>query len=258
MTGNRFGKLTVIEFAGYGSSHKTQWLCKCDCGNTIITKGNNLKNGHTQSCGCLAKESKRNACKTHGLRNHPLYHTWLNIKDRCSNHNNSHYKYYGGRGINICEEWRNDFKKFYDWAITNGYSQGLSIERIDVNKDYSHDNCTWITMREQARNKTTTIKIEKEDGKFISVSELAKELGMAESSIYGRLQRNEPVARERQERKRKVIQYTLSGEFVKEFESIVDASRQTGCDTALIIRCCQGKNKTAMGYKWKYKNNDNK
>lgn len=129
----------------------------------------------------------------HGLRHHPLYSHWVNMKTRCLNKNNVKYKNYGGRGITICEEWF-DFKKFYDWAMSNGYKQGLSIERINVNGNYCPENCTWITMIEQASNKTTNTYIEY-NGIRDTVSGWTRRMGYGKETIRERLKKGWTVER---------------------------------------------------------------
>lgn len=189
LTGKRFGRLTVLESSGKSSNGKYQWNCKCDCGNYIIVKGNSLTTGHTKSCGCLGRESKVEVNTTHGLRNHPLYGVWLNVKGRCCNPNNSHYKYYGDKGITVCDEWRDDFKSFYDWMINNGYHKGMSIDRIDNSLGYSPDNCRVIPLSAQSSNRTTNYKIPYNDS-FYTVAELSRLLNVKSSTLYSRLRRN--------------------------------------------------------------------
>lgn len=183
--GEKFGRLTVLEDAGFTTTgaRKKLFKCICDCGKIVIVKRNSLISGHTKSCGCLEIETKKTNNLKHGLRHHPLYTTWLNIKDRCNNPNNTHYKNYGKRGIKMCKNWSDDFKSFYDWAINNGYKEGLSIERLDVNKSYSPNNCSWIPFNEQERNKTTT-KLFIYNNKEYTIPELAKLFNKHEQTLY--------------------------------------------------------------------------
>ena len=127
-------------------------LFQCRCGKEFITTVGAICSGNTTSCGCFRRER----LKTHGLRKHPLYTVWINIKGRCLNINDKAYKYYGGRGIKVCNEWRENFQKFYNWAIANGYQKHLTIERIDNNGNYTSENCTFATMVDQSHNTRTT------------------------------------------------------------------------------------------------------
>lgn len=154
MLGKRFGRLTVIEQSDIVQSGNACWICKCDCGN--ITKpivGTSLRCGFTQSCGCLRLERLVASCTTHGKSNTKLHGVWNTMKQRCTNPNNEKYNDYGGRGIVVCEEWRNSFEVFYEWAMSSGYAEGLSIDRIDVNGNYCPDNCRWATALEQRHNR---------------------------------------------------------------------------------------------------------
>ena len=152
LTGLRFGRLVVIERNGSYVSPKGQahrkWLCKCDCGNFTTVTASNLRSGETLSCGCLHRETFNN--KKHNGRKTPLYNTWRAMKERCNNPNSIIYKWYGGKGIKVCDEW-NDFEAFRDWAITSGYKEGLSIDRIDSNLGYFPENCRWLTRAENSR-----------------------------------------------------------------------------------------------------------
>ncbi len=204
LTGQRFGRLTVLEFMPDETRH-TKWKCKCDCGNIKIVEGANLKSGNTQSCGCLIVEQSRiNGKKSdgtqnliHGKTNSRLYRIWGHIKTRCTNPNANNYKDYGGRGITVCDEWKNDFQSFYNWAISNGYSDDLSIDRIDNDGDYEPLNCRWSDKITQGCNKRNN-RIVSYKGKKICLSELSRETGIdigALDSRYRRGDRGERLVR---------------------------------------------------------------
>lgn len=143
LTGKKFGRLTVIERS------ESKWLCKCDCGNTKLVNGGHLVSGDTKSCGCLRNEQRIK----HGMRNTRLYSVWHGMKERCYNTKHKHFKDYGGRGITICDKWKNDFNAFAQWALSHGYADNLTIDRIDVNGNYEPSNCRFITNAEQQKNK---------------------------------------------------------------------------------------------------------
>jgi hypothetical protein len=151
ITGMRFGRLSVIERAENNAHHQTMWRCICDCGNEVIIRGINLTSGNTTSCGCYHSERVIESHSKHGYSNGKLYNVWRSIKDRCNNIRSKAWKYYGGRGIKVCEEW-NQPEAFIEWAVTNGYKDGLTIDRIDNNKGYEPSNCRWVDMKTQNRN----------------------------------------------------------------------------------------------------------
>lgn len=153
LTGQRFGRLVVIERADNSADGRARWLCGCDCGQSKTVLGEHLKKGRTKSCGCAKSESSSKRFKKHGGRNSKLYRIWSNMKDRCNNPDCKVYSDYGGRGIKVCKEWIDDFSAFQKWALANGYKEGLTIDRKDNDKGYSPDNCRWTDRKIQGNNK---------------------------------------------------------------------------------------------------------
>lgn len=193
LTGERFGRFTVIgkttPYIDKNGKKHLKWLCKCDCGKEAIVSSWNLTHGKSKSCGCLRNEITIQRFTQHGLSKTRLYLSYRAMLDRC--YDDKHckvYKHYGGRGINVCEEWRgeNGLENFISWALSNGYSDELTIDRIDVNGNYCPNNCRWITKHEQQFNRRNnhfmTI-----DGETKTVREWADMYGIRHNTILSRL-----------------------------------------------------------------------
>lgn len=161
------------------------WRCRCKCGNTKVLKGSALRGGYSKSCGCIAKERLGDRVRTHGKSKSRLYHIWKNIKARCYNPVSKSYVDYGARGIKMCDEWLNSPEAFMDWAIQNGYSDELTIERIDVNLGYSPENCKFIPSECQKANRRNTLLTV--NGVIKTKAEWAKENNMKLSTLSSRL-----------------------------------------------------------------------
>ncbi len=153
LTGEYFGRLRVLSYAGKDRSQNTRWLCLCTCGNKVEVRGSEMRRGTVSSCGCLKKERQRAAATKDGYSGNRLYRIWRQMIARTSNPKHISFPNYGGRGIKVCQKWQDDFVKFESWAAANGYADNLSIDRIENDQGYSPDNCKWATAKEQAANR---------------------------------------------------------------------------------------------------------
>ena len=164
ITGERYGKLTAIKRIGRDKHNNALWLFQCDCGNECVRPVYEVRrkeNNH--SCGCLNYEHLKQMSQNHvihGMSRTRLYGCYKGMKSRCYRTDDIHYSAYGARGIVVCDEWKNDSKAFIEWALANGYSDDLTIDRIDVNGNYEPSNCRWIPMKDQYDNKRQNIMIE--------------------------------------------------------------------------------------------------
>lgn len=191
LVGKRFGRLTVVSYFGKTEYGSLKWNCQCDCGNEVVVFGNLLKSGHTQSCGCLSRESIKKRSTTHGGSDSRLYRIWHGMKARCFRTTDQNYCRYGGRGITVCNEWKTDFKAFYDWAISHGYADDLTIDRIDNDGDYCPENCRWVGAKTQCNNKSTNTRLTA-NGETHTVAEWAEILNTNDTTISARISRGWP------------------------------------------------------------------
>lgn len=196
--GQKFGRLTIVEDLGsvqHGKTKRVKVKAICDCGKEYEGIYSTIKNGGINSCGCLRREMAREWGRErrfmHGLSKHPLMKIWANMIDRCHNINNKFYHNYGARGVSVCEGWRSDFKSFYDWCISNGWSKGLEIDK-DKKGDgllYSPDTCSIITKNENNRSKRTNINITY-NGVTKCLADWAAEYKINFGTLKSRLSRN--------------------------------------------------------------------
>ena len=153
LRGKKIGRLTVIRPAGKTKCGNYKWECLCDCGKAVVVKSGSLtRDGGTKSCGCLHSEICREIKTTHGLTGHPLYNVWLAMKGRCADKADLNY---GARGISVCDEWIDDFKPFYEFAMRKGWRHGLDIDRIITNGNYEPENCRFVTRTINTENTRT-------------------------------------------------------------------------------------------------------
>lgn len=182
LVGVKFGRLSVTQFHKM-YDHSAWWLCSCECGNTKVVLGDSLRNGMTKSCGCLQKEKAAHAQRSHGMAGTPTYTTWARMLTRCSNPREKRYSRYGGRGISVCERWL----KFENFLEDMGEKPtGMSLERKDNDGNYTKKNCKWATRKEQANNKSSTVRIEW-NGECLSISEWASKYGVPYKKFYNRI-----------------------------------------------------------------------
>lgn len=191
LRGKRFGRLLVLHLDLTRGGRN--WVCRCDCGRTTVVHTGALRKGNTKSCGCFRLESIKKTNTRHGYRKHPLYHVWRSMKARCRNVRNIGYSHYGGRGIEVCSEWET-FEGFFE-DMGSGYVAGFTLERLDVEKGYDKENCTWASTAEQARNKRNTVRVGSGKDSALLL-DVCRRYGVSYTTVWGRVSRgggrNEP------------------------------------------------------------------
>lgn len=191
LIGNIYGRLTVVKYS-HKKGAKSYWLCKCSCGNKVTIRSDCLKDGNSKSCGCLNVDAhvKHGECVTKTK----LYHVYYGILTRCYKTNNKAYSHYGGRGISVCKEWLDDYENFKKWSLDNGYKEGLSIDRIDVNGDYEPQNCRWVTQKVQSNNTRRNVNITY-NGETHNLTQWSKILGINRNTLNFRIKNNWELSR---------------------------------------------------------------
>ena len=180
--GEKHGRLTCI---GKDTTRDSRYyLFKCDCGNVKSIIACNVQRGASKSCGCISKEHPNHT--TFGFSHTRLDNIYKSMLSRCYIPNNNRYANYGGRGIKVCDEWKNDKTKFFEWAFANGYNEKLTIDRIDVDKDYCPENCRWATYTEQANNKSNSVHVTF-NGETHTYAEWGRILNIRARTIYSRI-----------------------------------------------------------------------
>jgi hypothetical protein len=184
ITGQKFGRLLAVKFAGVSSDRALLWHCVCDCGKETITRSKLMRRGHTKSCGCFNLEKCREP-DTHGASKTNEYNLWVAMKRRCYNPNSQDFHNWGGRGIRVCDAWRNSFETF---LADMGPRPSLdhSVGRIDSDKDYGPNNCRWATRLEQANNKRSN-RLFTVDGKTLTMKQWAAEVGLPYGCLIQRI-----------------------------------------------------------------------
>lgn len=191
LSGQRFGRLFAVECVGRTNNGNAKWRCICDCGNVVDVASYSLRRGQTQSCGCI-KDEQRHLKRTHGHtsgKRSRIYRIWSGIKTRCFNERQEYaFNKYGAKGITMCDEWRYSFEAFLDWSMKNGYSDSLTIDRIDPHGNYCPDNCRWVTQVKQQNNRSNNHVITY-NGETHTLAEWNRILGFGRGVISKRLAR---------------------------------------------------------------------
>lgn len=209
LTGQTFGRLTVTKYIGTNASHRALWECHCECGKATIVDSNSLRRGATKSCGCLQREylySSKRGQRTHGKTKTRLYTVWRGMKQRCLDPNSDNYYRYGGRGITICEEWKNDFSAFEKWALDNGYDAmaprgQCTLDRINNDGNYEPNNCRWATAQVQYYNRN----------RGNPLTEIARAHDLTYEAVHQRMKKGQTLEEALQKPLRRTVRIVVDG-----------------------------------------------
>lgn len=254
LTGRRFSYLHVLYKVKPNDKKMCYWMCECDCGNKTLARTEDLITKQKKSCGCQHRFYSHHGTETR------LYHIWCGLKARCNNPNSPKYHSYGARGISVCEEWMHDFDAFRTWALNNGYSDNLSIDRIDNDGNYEPGNCRWATGIEQSNNTSKNIRHEF-NGKMLTAHEIAIETGYPLTRLRNRLRYgwtveealNTPFKCRPQRLEQKNIKTMVfkNGKMVGVFNSMQEASNFSGESINSVYKCVRGQRDQSNGYTFK-------
>jgi hypothetical protein len=199
LTGQKFGRLTVLDLFGKGANRENKWRCICECGNETISSAPSLRNGHKKSCGCIQREYASKLRKTiHGEtvkgKVSSEYGIWSKMKGRCHTISDDRYEDYGGRGIFVCERWRDEENGFINFLSDMGRrpSPNKSIERRDNDKGYYKENCYWATPKEQSKNRRSNVWIEY-NGERMVMKDWSERLGV-DNRLVHRMLKQKPFS----------------------------------------------------------------
>lgn len=185
ITGLRSGKLVALYPTNKIKSGYVLWMCQCDCGNKKEIRSSHLVDGRIKACGC------NGGAKTHGMKNTPMYRSWIHMRSRCYDTNCFPYKDYGGRGIKMSPEWRADFMNFYN-DMKDTWKPGLTVDRIDVNGDYEKFNCRWLSRSEQVANRRCSRWVETLEGRM-TITQAANRIGISYLAMFQRIRQGWPI-----------------------------------------------------------------
>lgn len=194
ISAQRFGRLVVVEYAGKNKQGAAMWRCKCDCGNEKVVCGAELRRGKTFSCGCLHSEVQKKLLTKYGFSNSRIAQIWRGMMNRCNSPRSKSYELYGGRGINVCDEWAANVENFREWALESGYTEDLTIDRIDPNGNYEPGNCRWVDMKTQQNNRRNNVLLTY-DGLTRTITEWSEITGIDYTVIKARVRKGWPIER---------------------------------------------------------------